>query len=155
MITRTAQVRWLIRRDLENEVMPIEEATFEFPWSKEEFIKELRNRNTIGMVCEINDEVVGYMVYELFRNRISVINFAVAEKHRRCGYGSAMIEKLVNKLLPDRRNKITFEVRETNLDMQKFLRAQGFFAVSVLKDHYEDSPEDAYLFQFRCGLVGY
>ena len=41
------------------------------------------------------------------------------------------------------------EVRETNLPAQLFFRAHGFRAVSVLRDFYEDTAEDAYLMQYR------
>jgi ribosomal-protein-alanine N-acetyltransferase len=41
------------------------------------------------------------------------------------------------------------EVRETNLAAQLFFRSAGFRAVSVLRAFYEDSPEDAYLMQYR------
>jgi len=41
------------------------------------------------------------------------------------------------------------EIRETNLSAQLFFRALGFRAVSVLRDFYEDTPEDAYLMQYR------
>ena len=32
---------------------------------------------------------------------------------------------------------------------QLFFRANGFRAVSVLRHYYEDTPEDAYLMQYR------
>jgi ribosomal-protein-alanine N-acetyltransferase len=41
------------------------------------------------------------------------------------------------------------EVRETNLDAQLFFRSMGFKAITVLHEFYEDTPEDAYLMQFR------
>ena len=41
------------------------------------------------------------------------------------------------------------EVRETNLDAQLFFKQIGFRAVSVLRDFYDDSDEDAYLMQYR------
>ena len=41
------------------------------------------------------------------------------------------------------------EVRETNLPAQLFFRQLGFRAVSVLRDFYEDTTEDAYLMQYR------
>ena len=37
----------------------------------------------------------------------------------------------------------------TNLPAQLFFKAAGFRAVTVLRAYYEDSPEDAYLMQFR------
>ena len=142
-------VRWMIRRDMAD-VLEIESEAFEFAWSEEEFVRCLRQRNCIGMVAEWNDRVVGYMIYELHKNRLHVLNFAVAREFRRRGVGRRMIGKLVGKLAPQRRSRILLEVRETNLDAQVFFRAMGFRAVSVLRDYYDDTTEDAYVMQFRC-----
>lgn len=145
-------IRWMIRRDM-NEVLDIERTSFEFPWFEEDFIRCLRQRNCIGMVAlpskRDDAPVVGFMIYELHKTRLHVLSFVVAPGHRRQTVGRQMIEKLVGKLSSQRRTRITLEVRETNLPAQLFFRAMGFRAVTVLRDYYEDSPEDAYLMQLR------
>lgn len=140
-------VRWMIRRDM-REVLDIEQEAFEFPWSDEDFTRCLRQRNCIGMVAEAGDSVVAFMIYELHRSRLHVLNFAVARSHRRYGIGTRMMEKLVGKLTPERRSRIVLEVRETNLPAQLFFRALGFRATSVLRDFYQDTTEDAYLMHY-------
>ncbi len=141
-------IRWMIRRDMP-EVLAIEREGFEFPWLEDDFIRCLRQRNCIGMVAEHEDRVVGFMIYELEKNRIHVLNFAVVGEFRRRGVGCQMIAKLTAKLSSQRRNRIILSVRETNLPAQLFFRENGFRAVSVLRDYYADTPEDAYLMQFR------
>jgi ribosomal-protein-alanine N-acetyltransferase len=141
-------IRWMIRRDM-REVLAIEQECFEFPWQEDDFIRCLRQRNCIGMVAEASERVVGFMVYELQKHRLHVLNFAVSEHFRRRGIGAQMAKKLVSKLSYDRRSRIMLEVRETNLPAQLFFRSLGFRAVSVLRKFYEDTPEDAYLMQFR------
>lgn len=141
-------IRWMIRRDMPS-VLAIEESSFEFPWSEEEFIRCLRQRNCIGMVAEQDDEVIGFMIYELHKNRLHLLNFAVSTERRRHAVGSSMLDKLASKLSLDRRNRIMLEVRETNLDAQLFFKEKGFRAISVLRDFYEDTTEDAYLMQYR------
>ncbi len=141
-------IRWMIRRDMP-EVLAIERESFEFPWFEEDFIRCLRQRNCIGMVAEYEDRVVGFMIYELHKNRIHVLNFAAAPEYRRQGVGSQMAAKLIAKLSPQRRTRVTLEVRETNLAAQLFFRENGFRAVSVLRNFYADSPEDAYMMQYR------
>ena len=141
-------IRWMIRRDM-LEVLDTEEESFEFPWLEEDFIRCLRQRNCIGMVAEYEDRVVGFMIYELHKNRIHVLNFAVAVDYRHRGVGSQMVAKLTAKLSSQRRSRIILEVRETNLAAQLFFRENGFRAVSVLRAYYEDTPEDAYLMQYR------
>ncbi len=140
-------IRWMIRRDMP-EVLDIEGQSFEFPWSEEDFIRCLRQRNCIGMVAEFEEQVVGFMIYELHKTRLHVLNFAVNPKFRRRAVGQAMMSKLVSKLSHQRRNRILLEVRETNLAAQLFFRRIGFRAVSVLRDFYDDTTEDAYLMQF-------
>ena len=141
-------IRWMIRRDLPA-VLRIESEGFEFPWDESDFMRCLRQRNCIGMVAEWGEEVLGFMIYEMHKTRLHILDFAVAEDNRRFGVGSAMAYKLIDKLSPDRRDRIMVEVRETNLAAQLFFQAMGFRAVSVLRDFYEDSTEDAYLMQFR------
>ncbi len=141
-------IRWMIRRDMPD-VQQIERASFEFSWSEEDFVRCLRQRNCIGMVADVDDRIVGFMIYELHRSRLHLLNLAVHPAWRRRGVGAAMVRKLVGKLSQQRRTRITLEVRETNLAAQLFFRQQGFRAVNVLRNFYEDSPEDAYVMQYR------
>ena len=140
-------VRWMIRRDMPD-VATIEREAFEFPWSEEDFTRCLRQRNCIGMVAEMADSVVAFMIYELHRSKLHVLNFAVLRSHRRLGVGTHMMDKLCGKLTADRRSRVVLEVRETNLPAQLFFRTLGFRATSVLKDFYQDTTEDAYLMEY-------
>ncbi len=142
-------IRWMIRRDMP-EVLDIESDSFEFPWLEDDFIRCLRQRNCIGMVAEHDDKVVGFMIYELHKTRLHILNFAVADTQRLQGVGRQMASKLISKLSQQRRSRIVLEVRETNLSAQLFFKNQGFRAVTVLRDFYDDTPEDAYIMQFRC-----
>jgi ribosomal-protein-alanine N-acetyltransferase len=141
-------IRWMIRRDM-HEVRKIEAESFEFPWSEEEFVRCLRQRNCIGMVAEHEDRVVGFMIYELHKTRLHILNFAVARQFRRLGIGGQMIEKLVAKLSHQRRSRLILEVRESNLPAQLFFKEAGFRAISILHDYYEDTTEAAYVMQYR------
>lgn len=143
-----AHIRWMIRRDMPD-VLDIETESFEFPWSDEDFIRCLRQRNCIGMVAEVDDRIVGFMIYELHKSRLHLLNFAVASAWRRRGIGALMVQKLISKLSQQRRTRITLEVRETNLAAQLFFKDFGFRAVSVLRDYYDDTVEDAYQMQYR------
>lgn len=141
-------IRWMIRRDM-SDVLTIENESFEFSWSEQDFIRCLRQRNCIGMVAEVDDQIVGFMIYELHKTRLHLLNFAVSGRCLRNGIGSQMVAKLVSKLSQQRRTRILLEVRETNLSAQMFFRKAGFRAVSVVRDYYEDTTEDAYVMQYR------
>jgi [ribosomal protein S18]-alanine N-acetyltransferase len=140
-------IRWMIRRDMP-EVLAIEHASFEYPWCEEEFLRVLRQRNCIGMVAEQGERVVGFMIYELHKNKLQVLDFATHPEFRRLGVGNQMIAKLVGKLSSHRRTRIVLHVRETNLTAQLFYRIQGFRAMDVVREHFADTGEDAYLMNY-------
>lgn len=144
----SVHIRWMIRRDMP-EVLGIETNSFEFPWSEDDFIRCLRQRNCIGMVAEHDERVAGFMIYELHKTRLHILNFAVHREFRRRNVGRQMMNKLIGKLSNQRRTRILLEVRETNLAAQLFFQAMGYRAVSLLRDFYEDTSEDAYLMQYR------
>lgn len=141
-------IRWMIRRDMPD-VLHIERASRECSWGEEDFLRCLRQRNCIGMVAEQGERAVGFMIYELHRTKLHVMNFAVHPNYRRCGVGVQMVSKLISKLSSHRRTRITLELRETNLSAQLFFRNQNFKALKVLRTFYEDTGEDAYLLHYR------
>lgn len=140
-------IRWLIRRDMP-EVLQIEASAFDSPWTENDFLRCLRELNCIGMVAEHGERIVGFMIYQLHEKRFRLLNFAVHHRWQRLGVGRQMVAKLVAKLSPCRRTRLTVIVRESNLPAQLFFRSQGFRASKVLRGYFDDSGEDAYVFAF-------
>lgn len=152
-------VRWMIRRDME-EVLEMERRCFEFPWTEEEFIKCLRERNVIGMIAEHDERVIGQMIYELHKDRLHLLNFAVHPEYQRQGVGKRMVEKIKSKLSEHRRRVASANVRETNENAQYFFRQQGFICTAIVEGKYaKHKPEEpAYYFEYfyddeECGVL--
>jgi [ribosomal protein S18]-alanine N-acetyltransferase len=146
-------VRWMIRRDLE-EALAIEAASHVNGWSEEDFLRVLRQRNVIGMVCELRDNpdhLLGFMVYALEKRSIDILDFAVAPDYRRGGVGGAMAAKLKSKTTGNERRRplIRLECRETNLGGLLFWKAMGFIATDVLRGTFEDTGEDGIRMKWR------
>lgn len=143
----SVDIQWMIRRMLPD-VLLLEKSCFEFAWTEEDFLSILRQRHCTGMVAQHRNKVVGYMVYKLEREKLRVLNFAVCPSIRRAGVGTQMVSKLIGKLSQQCRRHIVLHVRETNLGAQLFFQSLGFLATGVLRDHYEDSAEDAYVMEY-------
>lgn len=141
------QLRWLVRSDMPR-VMEIENASFEYTWTEEYFLTCLRQRNCIAMVAELNGYVVGFIVYELQKQTISILNIAVDPDFRHQEIGTRIIARMIDKLTQQRRREINLTIRETNVAAQFFFKAMGFRAVSVLRNYYDQHNEDAYIFAY-------
>lgn len=141
-------IRWMIRRDLA-EVVEIERLSFEQRWDEKVFLQVLRQRTCIGIVAEHNHRVVGYAIYELQKNMISVLNFAVHPDFQRKYIGTQIINRIIDKLTQQRRRSIALEVRESNLSAQLFFKQMGFRAMHVLQNYFEDVGEDAFIMVYQ------
>lgn len=145
---RPPQIRWLIRSDMD-EVLEIERRSYQFPWTEEEFLVCLRQRNCIGTVYDSPQNLIhGFMIYELHKSTLRLLNLAVAPEVRGTGVGRAMVQRLIDKLSDQKRRFVEAEVRETNLKAQLFFSAAGFRAARMLRKHYDETNEDAILFRY-------
>lgn len=145
-------VKWMVRPHMPS-VLAIEGLSFEFPWKEEDFIRALSQRDCIGMSAMLGDQVVGFMIFGIFRNRIELQSIAVHPNFRRMFVGSAMIDKLASRLDPQRRNRIELFVRETNIVALNFFKSLGFLATGLVQDKYEETNEDAIVMRYVAKLV--
>jgi [ribosomal protein S18]-alanine N-acetyltransferase len=153
------RIRWMIRRDLP-EVLDIENRNsgrshnIKGIWAEEDFLAFLRQPNAIGMVAthttgSSEEHVCGFMLYQLFPDRIHIFNLVVDPALLREGVGTALIDRLKAKLSVYRRTMLEIDIREVNLGACFWLKHLGFKAVQVIREWYQ-APlvEDAYKFRF-------
>lgn len=132
------------------DVLDIETFSFESPMGEDEFLELLKKRNVIAMVVEdpADDSVRGYIIYELHKKWLYIVSLAVHPDHRRQGFGTALIKKMVSKLSSTARNRLVTRVSDRNLQGQLFLKALGLKATGIEKEHYLDDS-DAYRFEYE------
>jgi len=134
VVTPRNHVRWMIRRDM-FDIMGIE-SHLTNPWTDEQFLEQLRQRNIIGSVVERGERIIGYFIYQLEKTSLQIVRCAVDPQFRRQGVFSTMLGKLKGKLSEHRRNSIEVDVDQYSLDLQLALKANGFQAISTSPDTY-------------------
>ncbi len=152
MIDRILSIRprWMIRRDMPD-VLEIEQLNFEVPWTEDDFVRCLRQRNCIGMVAEHDKDVVGFMVYEMYKTRMEILDLAVHPSCQHRGIGKQLVDFLIARLATQRRNCIGALVWDRNLSAQLFFSALGFMATGLVDNFYQrgDRSEAAYAMEYR------
>lgn len=165
----TVTLRWMMQRDLPH-VLQITQQAPAGRWTQQDFLSVFQSADAAGWVAEIDDHVVGFLIYTVTwqvdggddgeddrttkrKNdqavrplRIVLLNLAVSLDWRRRGIASALLERLAQKLrqLDD---CIQVTVPETNLAVQLLLREAGFKATRVMRGYY--NGEDGYLMERR------
>lgn len=132
-------------RDI-NEVMEIEEACFNVPWSKRMFLAELNgNPFSYMYVARIaeRDEIVGYVCFWLVFEELHLMNLAVHPRWRREGIGQELLRWAIANGWDAGARRATLEVRSSNEAARELYEKIGFKARSIRRNYYNNPKEDA------------
>lgn len=141
-------IRWILRADMDD-IMNIESLGYESPWSEDDMLAALAQRNMIGLLAEKADDagswgVLGFVLYELRKGCLEIINVCVHPRARRQGIGLKIMNHLSKKMQITQRSRLVANVSDRNLSAHLFFSACGFRAVSVNNNSYK--------FVFRSGV---
>ncbi|RQD73405.1 MAG: ribosomal-protein-alanine N-acetyltransferase [Candidatus Syntrophonatronum acetioxidans] len=126
------------------EVMDIERQSYPSPWSLYLFIAEIKdNRFAHYLVMRQKDRIIAYGGMWIFAQESHITNLAVHPSCRYEGYGKTLLEALIEEAGKRGLNKITLEVRVSNLAARKLYQGRGFKVDRVRRNYYGN--EDALL----------
>ncbi len=118
-------IRYSVEKD-RPAIFDIEQATAHEPFTYVETNKYRKKSNVTVLVAEVDCQVVGYAVYELSPKRIYIMRLAVEPLIQRQGIGSALLNNIIDRLKPERRQSISVTVHEDYLKSHMFLKKFGF-----------------------------
>jgi ribosomal-protein-alanine N-acetyltransferase len=128
------------------DIVFIEEFSFDCPWSECDFIDVFEHPSSTGFVAEVNGVVVGYCVLSLCEGFNEIENLAVHPQFRGQGIGSRLIDEAIAHSIQDLKCLIS----ETNLNAHLFFKKLGFKAIRVVKEAYPDFQGlDSYIFEYK------
>lgn len=125
------------------EVMLIEKHSFSSPWSLGFFKDELAASYARSLLALIDQKIVGYVIYWKLPKELDIHNIAVHPNWRRLGVARSLLSLIVEEAKRDKFNRVTLEVRISNIPAQNLYQSLGFVAQGVRKGYYSNDGEDA------------
>ena len=117
-------------------VVAIEQQSFDNPYSLYVFKKYLR---ATFLVAEDRQTITGYIIAVRIGAKTLIFSLAIHPKHRRKGYGTALVQAIMQQL-PS--TVLEIQVRPSNNDALHFYPTLGFERQYILP-HYYANGEDA------------
>lgn len=117
------------------EIMLIEEAAYEFPWSQGIFHDCLR----VGYPCwvlEGDGRIDGYGVMMVGAGEAHILNICVRGSERRKGHGRAILRHLLAEALLHNAGSAYLEVRPSNHGAIRLYQLAGFAEVGYRRNYY-------------------
>ena len=119
------QIREMQVRDT-NAVAEIERQIFSQPWSRQGFLDAVNLGNTVFLVAEENNRIIGYIGMYLAMDEGEITNVAVAPVERCHGVGGMLLTELLKIAENKGVARIVLEVRASNDSAIRMYERNGF-----------------------------
>ncbi len=131
------------------EIAELDKICFSIPWSWQAFADEMENPIAVYFVAAENEKLVGYGGFWQAADEGDITNIAVLPEYRRCGVGSEILKKLVNRAVSMGLVQLNLEVRKGNKPARGLYSKFGFEPIGERKRYYSDNNEDAVIMAKR------
>ncbi|MGI9953485.1 ribosomal protein S18-alanine N-acetyltransferase [Moorellaceae bacterium AZ2] len=127
-----------------DQVLAIERASFPSPWPRSSFLNELfANDYARYYVCLHGDRVIGYAGMWIILDEAHITNIAIHPDFRGQRLGELLLKTLMQEAVNLGADRMTLEVRVSNLPAQRLYERLGFVRAGIRKGYYNDNHEDA------------
>jgi ribosomal-protein-alanine N-acetyltransferase len=130
----------------------IEAQAFPDPWPHQAFAEMLTQKHVRGFGFEDDERtLVGYGLCSLGGDEGEILNLAVEPRARGRGFGSALLEAMLNWLREQGASCIFLEVRPSNDAAIELYRRAGFSPLGVRYGYYRRPRENALTMVLELG----
>ena len=134
------------------QIAALEREFFSVPWDEASVRGELDNPLALWLAAvDADGAVLGYVGSQTCFEDADILNVAVAPDAQRQGIGGALMQELERQLLPKGVERITLEVRASNVPAIRLYEGLGYTQVGLRKGYYEKPREDALILQKQLG----
>jgi ribosomal-protein-alanine N-acetyltransferase len=124
-------------------VVKIEKECFSLPWSEKSFEESIPREDTIFLVCEEDESIMGYIGMYLSFDEASITNVAVASQFRKRGCAKQLVIAAKKAAKEAGAASIFLEVRFSNEPALSLYKKEGFENIGIRKNFYQHPVEDA------------
>ena len=123
------------------EIAAIEAESFSDPWTKDLLMSELSRDMGIFLTAEKDGKIVGYIIGIEDGETAFIENIAAKKSARREGVGTALMAYFLLGL-PQTVERVSLEVRESNIPAQRLYAKFGFKEAGIRKNLFSSPRED-------------
>ena len=127
------------------EVLAVEQAAYEFPWTHGNFADSLRAGHSAWTMRDDGGRLLAYAVVMIALDEAHLLNLTVAPQCQRFGFGWRMLEAMAENARGYGVRTMLLEVRPSNVAAQQMYQRYGFVRIGTRRDYYpaRDGREDA------------
>ena len=110
-------------------------------WSKNQWAEEFKKEGikVIGLLLE--NFLIGICVFQIVLDEAQINYFVVKKKFRKRGFGSYLMNYLIQRCKEKNINRLLLEVSQKNQIAEKFYNRFDFSTVGLRRNYYKDGSD--------------
>jgi ribosomal-protein-alanine N-acetyltransferase len=133
-------------------IYEIEQLAYPFPWSRGVFEDCLR----VGCACfglQIGKDLAGYTIFNWAAGEAHLLNLCIHPEWQQRGYGSLLLEYVINHVARLDIETMFLEVRVSNPSAVNLYKNRGFMVIGRRPSYYQagEGREDAIVMRLQLG----
>jgi [ribosomal protein S18]-alanine N-acetyltransferase len=151
---KAVSLRPIVIEDFD-QIMSIEKSSYPTPWSQDHFISEMKK--PFARILALTDDetdsiIIGYIVYWVQAESVSLHNIAVSPHWRGLGFSKILMRSMINEAVRNEIAKTILEVRASNLGAISLYETLGFKKTHERKKFYQDG-ESAIIMELKTSDI--
>ena len=110
-------------------------------WSKKQWINEFNKDGIEVFALVLAKLVIGICVFHVVLDEAQINYFVVNRKFRKKGFGSYLMNYLIERCEKLKINKLFLEVSKSNISAEKFYSRFDFSTVGIRRNYYKDGSD--------------
>ena len=119
------------------EIVKIEESTFNNPWTRNQFIDSCKKfNNYLNYVYNDASRVVGYLISEIILDEVHLYKIVVSKNNQNNKVGSKLLKFMIEECKKLDKIRVCLEVDSQNSNAIKLYKQFGFLTVGNRNKYY-------------------
>ena len=111
---------------------------FALPWAEKEIVSAFSRADFCGVVAQVDDQIVGYLLGLTLFEDAEILRIAVAKELRGRKLGGAILDRFFEIVRARGVERMFLEVRISNLPALRLYESRGFTRGRVRDKYYEN-----------------
>ena len=110
-------------------------------WTKKQWENEFKKKGVKIVALLMLDKIIGIYVIQIIIDEAQINYFSIQQKFRRKGYGTYLMQHLIEQSEKLNLKRLLLEVSDLNLNANKFYSKFNFLTVGRRKKYYRDGSD--------------
>ena len=119
------------------EIVKIEESTFDNPWTRNQFTDPCKKFNKyLNFVYNDTTKVIGYLISEIILDEVHLYKIVVSKNNQNNKVGSKLLKFMIQECKKLNKIRVCLEVDSQNSNAIKLYKKFGFLTVGTRNKYY-------------------